>query len=91
MATEIIQTGDPNIVIERTTSDVEINIAELNIEKESIENLIDNVRNRIMQLNQTIISSEFQYLIDEEISKLEIKINEAYAGIALINLILKEI
>lgn len=91
MATEIIKTEDSNVVIERTIIDREINVSELISEKESIETMINSFSDRIEKLNQTTISPEFQYLIDEEINKLEIKINETYAGVALINLMLNQI
>lgn len=69
MNTEIIKTDNPNIVVERTIIDKEINIEELIKEKEQLESFILNTTNLIDNLREQSknLSIEIKQLIESDI------------------------
>lgn len=74
METEIIKTDDSNIVIERTTIDVEINIEQLQIDKRHNEIIIDDIQLKIIELNTINTSGVLKVLLEKEIEEQNVNL-----------------
>lgn len=72
METEIIQTEDPNIVIERTTIDKEINIGDINIQISNLTEIINSIDLEVEQLQQSkeTLPDFIGKIVDEKINSL---------------------
>ena len=71
METEIIKTDNPNILIERTVIDREINIGELQAEKLNIIALLPEIENRLLGLKALVLPAAYQDIIISEILEVE--------------------
>lgn len=78
MTTEIIKTDDPNIVIERTVVDREINVANIREQIVGLEHEIELLTAKKEQLEKTDIPEFLREIIDNEITQIlgEIYSNE---------------
>lgn len=78
MTTEIIKTDDPNIVIERTVVEREINVANIREQIVGLEHEIELLTAKKEQLEKTDIPEFLREIIDNEITQIlgEIYSNE---------------
>jgi len=74
MKKELIKTKDTDIVIERTFNDKTIDKKELRQEKKELNQTIKDLENKIEKLGKVNIREEFQYLIDFELTNLNMEL-----------------
>lgn len=72
METEIIKTDDPNVVIERTVTETEINIQGLTMYKESLISMITDLQAKSANLKACPnLPASVQEIVANEISEIE--------------------
>lgn len=69
---EIIETENPNIVIQRSINEIPINLEELSIEKSNLESQVDGIEKELTVLNSIRVPKEIDTLVRIEIDTLNI-------------------
>lgn len=88
---EIIKTDDPNIVIERTTTEREINVEDISNLKSSLLVDFSNNEEKISQLKSCKVPVLVKDLIEKEILELSMRNDIILAEIEKFDLILNSI